>query len=81
LFGGQVAVARGVDEGAGRARGVVEQRLVPARGGVVDVDGGGGGLDWGEAVSSPPLGWTALDGIAVGAQLQALRQAQVEATP
>ena len=38
LFGREVAVAGGVDEGAGGPRGVVEQRLVPARGGVVDVD-------------------------------------------
>jgi len=46
----EVAVAGGVDQRAGGAGGVVEQGLVPARGGVVDVDGGGGGLDGGEAV-------------------------------
>ena len=50
LLGGEVAVARGVDQRAGGPRGVVEQRLVPARGGVVDVDGGGGGLDGAQAV-------------------------------
>src|SRR5262249_14539310 len=36
--------------GAGGARGVVEQRLVPLRRGVVDVDGGRGRLDGREAV-------------------------------
>ena len=51
LLRGEIAVARGVDEGARGARGVVEQSLVPARGGVVDVDGRGGGLDGGEAVA------------------------------
>jgi hypothetical protein len=41
----EVAFARGVDEGAGGTGGVVEQRLVPLGRRVVDVDGGGGGLD------------------------------------
>ena len=50
LLDGEVAVAGGVDQRAGGTRGVVEQRLVPARGGVVDVDGDGGGLDGREAV-------------------------------
>jgi hypothetical protein len=50
LVGGEVAVAGGVDEGAGGAGGVVEEGLVPLGRGVVDVDGGGGGLDGGEAV-------------------------------
>jgi hypothetical protein len=55
LVGGEVAVAGGVDEGAGGPRRVVEEGLVPAAGGVVDVDGGGGGLDGGEAVVVDPL--------------------------
>ena len=50
LVRGEVAVAGGVDQGAGGAGGVVEERLVPLRRGVVDVDGRGGGLDGGEAV-------------------------------
>ena len=49
LVGGEVAAA-GVDQRAGGAGGVVEQRLVPARGCVVDVDCRGGGLDGREAV-------------------------------
>jgi hypothetical protein len=32
LLGAEVAVARGVDQRPGGTRGVVEQRLVPARG-------------------------------------------------
>jgi hypothetical protein len=51
----QVAVAGGVDEGAGGPGRVVEQRLVPAGRRVVDVDGGRGGLDGGEAVVVTPL--------------------------
>ena len=50
LLGRQLAVRRGIDERAGRPRGVVEQRLVPARRGVVGVDGGGRGLDRAHAV-------------------------------
>jgi hypothetical protein len=50
LLGAQVAFARGVDEGAGGTRRVVEQRLVPPGRRVVDVDRRGGGLDGGEAV-------------------------------
>ena len=53
LFGRQTAFAGGVDEGAGGAGGVsaelsevrAEQRLVPLRRLIVDVDGNGGGLD------------------------------------
>ena len=41
----KLAVARCVDEGAGGPRGVVEQRLVPLRGSVVQVDGRGCGLE------------------------------------
>ena len=41
LFGGQAAFAGGVDEGTGGAGGVVQQRLVPLGGLVVDVDGRG----------------------------------------
>ena len=48
--GDRIAAACGVDEGAGGAGGVVEEGLVPLGGGVVDVDGRGGGLDGGEAV-------------------------------
>ena len=51
LLRGEIAVARGVDEGAGGPRRVVELGFVPARGGVVDVDGGGGGFEGGEAVA------------------------------
>src|SRR5262245_22344705 len=50
LLGGEVAVAGGVDERAGGAGGVVEEGLVPARGGVVDVYCRGGRLDGGETV-------------------------------
>ena len=50
LLRGEIAVPRGVDEGAGGPRGVVEQGLVPARCGVVDVDGRRGGLNGREAV-------------------------------
>ena len=50
MLGGEVAVAGGVDEGTRGPRTVVQERLVPAGGGVVDVDGGGCGFDGGEAV-------------------------------
>ena len=50
LLDREVAVARGVDQGAGGTGRVVEEGLVPAGRRVVDVDGGGGGLDGGEAV-------------------------------
>ena len=45
LFRRHVALAARVDEGAGRTGGIVEQRLVPGRRRIVQVDGGGGGLD------------------------------------
>ena len=50
LLGGEVAVAGGIDERAGWSRGVIQQRLVPAGGGVVDIDGGRCGFDRAETV-------------------------------
>jgi hypothetical protein len=45
-----VIVAVAVDQGAGGAGAVGEQSFVPSRRLIVDVDGGCGGLNWGEAV-------------------------------
>ena len=45
LFRREAAFAGGVDEGAGGAGCVIEEGFVPFGGLVVDVDGGGGGLD------------------------------------
>ncbi len=50
MLGGEVAIAGGVDEGAGGTGGVVEKGFVPAAGSVVDVDGRGGGFDRGETI-------------------------------